>query len=156
MVKDSMSEICKVCGMCCDGTLFNKASIKDEADESLVKTLGLATFTEETGKRFFRLPCHHFDKCCTIYDQTRPIICGGYFCKPLVDAQKGSITLGEAKEIINKTLQYRAEVLVLASKIESYQSFNIHELIKEIHPQPTDCLKQHKELWLKLIGLIGQ
>ncbi|MFA9191050.1 YkgJ family cysteine cluster protein [Flavobacterium sp. FZUC8N2.13] len=154
-IEDQLSEICLKCGMCCDGTLFNKASIKDEADKKIAQNLTLETFTEADGKHFFKLACHHFDQCCSIYDKIRPKICGIYFCKPLKDVKQGKLHIIKAQEMIDKALEYRLEVLKLAYQIDIYKKHNIRQLSDEILPHPTEEMKKNRELWLKLIGFIG-
>lgn len=155
IIQAQLSEICVKCGMCCDGTLFSRATIKDEADEKLAQSFGLETFTSSVGKRSFKLPCHHFERCCTVYDKTRPSVCCTYFCKPLREVQQGSSDVIEARKIIEKALLYRSEVLMLASQSETYKAFNIRQLIEEILPKPTEQIKQNRELWLKVVGFQG-
>lgn len=153
ILNEELSALCLTCGMCCDGTLFNKATIQDDADEKIALNLGLTTFSNTKGERFFKLPCHHFKKCCTIYDKERPSVCHTYFCKPLRDVRNGKLELTDAKNRILKAVSYRAEVLAIAAQTEVYQTFTIRQLIEEILPNPTEQIKQHPNLWLKLIGL---
>jgi hypothetical protein len=138
--------------MCCDGTLFEKASLKDEADEKLAQSFGLTTFTEANGKHRFKLPCHHFEGCCTVYDQTRPHTCGAFFCTPLQKVQQGQMEWAAAKAQVEGTLQARTEILNTAAQTEVYKTHTIGQLISELHPQPSEQIKQYPALWLKLIG----
>lgn len=148
----AFSEICLSCGMCCDGTLFSKAAIRDQAEEAIAHNSGFETFMEDQGDRFFKLPCPHFKGCCSIYDRDRPQICGNYFCKPLIKAQKGKISIDSARKTVEQTLSLRSELLKAASEIEAFKDHTIAELMNEIHPLPTERLKEHRELWIKLIG----
>ena len=152
-LNEELSALCLTCGMCCDGTLFNKAIIQDEADEKRAQSSGLTIFTNPKGKRFFKQPCCHFKKGCTIYDKERPSVCHTYFCKPLKSVRNGQLELTNAKNRILKAVNYRSEVLVIAAQTEVYQTFTIRQLIEEILPNPTEQIKQHPDLWLKLIGL---
>lgn len=99
-----LSEICLSCGMCCDGTLFGKAKIKDEADKKRVEAFDLIV----SDTQFFDLPCHHFKGKCSIYEQQRPNICGAYLCKPLKQLKAGEINRQAAQVIIDKALSLKA------------------------------------------------
>jgi uncharacterized protein len=151
----SLSEICTSCGMCCDGTLFNKALLKNQADEVLAKNMGMETFIEDQKKRYFKLPCHHFNGCCTVYDKDRPHVCGVYFCQPLKKVQKGTISIDAAKEKIEQTLALRVEILAMAAGISLFKNYTISNLIQEVQPNPTSLIKEHKVLWLQLIGFVA-
>ena len=88
----SFSKICMQCGMCCDGTLFTKANIKNREDELLAKSLGLPTFSTSDSKIFFEQPCQLFNKTCTIYDKPRPNCCSKFICEPLQKVRTNEIT----------------------------------------------------------------
>lgn len=150
-MQTELSEICKECGMCCDGTLFGKAPI-DDYELKLVQYFDSESITEKEGKFYFKHPCIYFDSCCTVYDKVRPNICTTYFCSPLKKVQQGESELKDAQEIIKKALKYRSEILVIASQIEIYKTFSISQLLKEVLPIINERIKPHHELWLKLIG----
>ncbi len=154
MMENSFSAICTACGMCCDGTLFNKAKIVDEVDEVLVQSLGLETFTENSGKRFFKQPCPQFKGCCAVYEK-RPNTCDKYLCRPLREVERKEISLEAARKIIEKALACRAEILAIASEMAAYKNHTIADLMAETRPQPTEQLKKHPNLWLKVIGFQG-
>jgi hypothetical protein len=154
-IATTISEICTSCGMCCDGTLFGKAKIKDSAEEINAKKSGLETIKGEQDKLYFKLPCAHFNGCCTIYDKDRPHVCGGYFCLPLKKVQKGTLSIGAAKEKIEQTLALRAELLAAAAEISIFKDYTISTLLEEIQPKPTNLIKEHRTLWLKMIGFLA-
>lgn len=151
----SLSKICISCGMCCDGTLFGKGHIKDPAEEIIAKNSGLETFKDEQDKLYFKQPCPHFIGCCTIYDKDRPHVCGTFYCQPLKNVQKGKMSIGVAQEKIEQTLALRNAILASAAEISDFKNYSISELIQEVQPKPTNLLKEHRDLWLKLIGFVA-
>ena len=52
-LNEQLSDICTQCGMCCDGTLFNHAKVKNEDDRKLADSLGLTTQSTPEGKLYF-------------------------------------------------------------------------------------------------------
>jgi len=154
-IEAQLAEICLKCGMCCDGTLFNKGALLDETDKNNAQDLFLETVIEPDGKYFFKQPCLYFNQCCTIYDKIRPKVCGTFFCNPLKEVQQGKLNIEKAKEIITKALEYRSEVLALSSQKMDYKNYTIRQLRDEILPHPSDKIKENKDLWLKMIGFVA-
>ena len=152
ITQESLSEICVKCGMCCDGTLFNRATIKNADDEGLAKSFGLTTFSDADGKLNFQLPCHLFKGCCTVYDQVRPNICGSFFCEPLKKAQKDEITFEKAEKLIDATVKLRNEIMEMASTITEFEGYNIQQLYAEIDPKPSEAMKKNGKLLIKMIA----
>ncbi len=150
---EQLSNICTQCGMCCDGTLFQTANLKDEPDQNLAQDLGLSTVHTTEGKRFFKQPCHHFNHCCTIYDQTRPHVCGSYFCKPLKKFKKGAISFEEAQRIIQAALSLRAEIQTLIQNDTLLAGYTIPELMDLCLPKPSDEIKKRPVILIKIIAL---
>ena len=94
---------CVGCGMCCNGTLYWIARVTP-GEEQRIQGHGLE-LTEEKGKTYFQLPCHH-EQCgrCTIY-QTRFDICRSFRCQLLRNYQSGDVGLGEARERVETALR---------------------------------------------------
>ena len=153
LTSEKLSEICVKCGMCCDGTLFNRAKIKNTEDERLAKSLGLTTFSDADGKLNFQLPCHLFKGCCTVYDQARPNICGSFFCEPLRKVQKDEMSFEKAEKLIDTTLELRNEIMEIASTIADFKSYNIQQLYAEIDPKPSKAIKKHGKLLIKIVAI---
>jgi uncharacterized protein len=148
-----LSSICISCGMCCDGTLFSRAKIWNDEDEQLAKSLDLDVFTHTDEVKYFKLPCHHFKSCCTIYDQPRPITCSKFFCVPLKKCNAGELTFEKANEIINLTVKLRNEIRELAALNSHYRNANIAALLKEFDAQePSEQLKKYPQLLIKLVA----
>lgn len=119
-LEKEISKICVACGMCCDGTLFAKANIKDDSDRVLADSLGLSTMMKDE-VRLFSLPCHHFESKCTVYDQNRPVVCGSYFCNPIIKLKREKMSLPEAQEIISKTVRLKQQ---FENALEAYPEFS--------------------------------
>jgi hypothetical protein len=94
---------CIGCGLCCDGTIFNKAIVTPgEETRLLAHGMELATKDDQT---FFKLPCH-YASCgqCTNY-QDRFDICRSFRCELLKRYQAGDIDLVEARATVEKALE---------------------------------------------------
>jgi uncharacterized protein len=151
--QELLSAICTQCGMCCDGTLFNKATVKDDADKKIAESIGLKTFQEAGGKLYFQLPCHLFKGCCTIYKQSRPSVCGSFFCEPLKKLKSGNLSTEKANEIIQNALTARQEAMCLAAEIEDFKDFTVAQLFQELDPMPSEKMRRHGKLLIKLIAI---
>lgn len=94
---------CIGCGMCCNGTLYWMAKVTP-GEEERIQAHGLE-LTEDKGKTYFRLPCHH-EQCgrCTIYE-TRFDICRSFRCQLLRNYQAGEVSLSEARDRVETALK---------------------------------------------------
>lgn len=149
----NFSKICIQCGMCCDGTLFTKAKVKNSEDELLAKSLGLTTFSTSNSKIYFEQPCQLFNKTCTIYDKPRPNCCSKFICEPLQMVLSNEITFDDAEQQILLALETRRQVMETANLIPEFKSYTVQQLLLEIVPQPSPKILQHKHLFLKLVSL---
>jgi hypothetical protein len=149
----NFSKICMQCGMCCDGTLFTKAKIKNSEDELLAKSLGLTTFSTSDSKIFFKQPCQLFNKTCTIYDKPRPNVCSKFICEPLKKLRTNEITFNDAETQLLFALETRRQVMETASFITDYKNHTLQQLFTEITPKPSAEILQHKLLFLKIVSL---
>lgn len=109
MIEDrkTSQEICTRCGMCCDGTLFQKANIGE--NENLSSGFSFEIIDHE-GKGF-KLPCPYFrDHFCLIYE-TRPyVVCSSFECKLLTRFSKEELTFQEAMKIIETAGDLKTKV----------------------------------------------
>lgn len=121
-----VSDLCVDCGMCCDGTLFERARANMPNDNELIKKFGLTPLIIND-KPFFKLPCHHFEKCCTVYNNERPSICSEFMCNPLRKYEKGDISFVEVEKIINETLIIRSQIVNKYKKINLFKDLNFVE-----------------------------
>ncbi len=93
------SDLCLQCGLCCDGTLFQRANLA-EGEQALAESLGLAFKAGPFGEHL-ELPCPRFDGgCCSVYSVPRPKVCGAYRCDLLDGYVAGTIHLDDALPVI--------------------------------------------------------
>jgi Fe-S-cluster containining protein len=122
------ASICIGCGLCCDGTLHSRTTVKG-ADEQAVRAAGLE-IQSHGDKRSFAQPClHHSCGSCAIY-AARPRVCRTYRCKLLVDFEGGAISRAAAREKVAtaKSLVERVNEIDGASKTPAARSALAHRL----------------------------
>jgi Fe-S-cluster containining protein len=79
MSQEDLERLCKSCGMCCDGTLFQRAMLKPEEVEP-AKKHGLKVIED----RGFEQPCPQWTAGgCQVYEH-RPSVCRSFACKLFV------------------------------------------------------------------------
>lgn len=91
MLNQTGQDLCKQCGLCCDGTLFNTVPV-DPATEHLFTRINM----NPHGGCEQLLPCGS----CKIYEK-RPQGCRSFKCGVLKDFEKGNLKYKEAQKIIN-------------------------------------------------------
>ena len=126
-------ELCKTCGFCCDGTLFQRA--KAEEDEKLLPLME-EEYVKET--RFFKLPCDYFDEKCSVYGGYRPKVCGAFKCKLLKDAIKEKTTYEEAANLVSQVKAQKKRLVRLVPNAKK------HVLLQ---PAWREFRKQYKKEW---------
>ena len=108
---DIEKNLCLICGMCCNGTLFGHATLEnyDEAESLVFK--GQRILWEEDGW-YFRFPCRALDGCaCTVY-ATRPTICRTYHCELLKKYEAGGVSWAEASAIVQEAKPLAEDLLI--------------------------------------------
>ena len=103
------SDLCLPCGMCCDGSLFEIASLRP-GEEAFTASLGMTVLHENISRSGFQLPCPLFQTRCTIYDQPRPAVCAGFKCKLLRKYENENIGISEAIEQVHRARAMQAEL----------------------------------------------
>lgn len=102
--------LCTSCGLCCDGSIFRQAMLKDQDEESCLEKAGI-TPCKQGERRFFILPCHHLiDKHCQIYSSWRPYVCSRFKCNVLRRFYHADLSYAQALIIIKKAVQHTEEV----------------------------------------------
>ena len=105
------AELCVGCGMCCDGTLYERASVAPGEEERMAAS-GLELFGD-AGKRSFRQPCPHSSGGrCTIYE-SRFHICRTFECALLRSVESGDLSLSEAKGKVATAQQLLEKVVAI-------------------------------------------
>jgi hypothetical protein len=104
-------ELCRACGLCCDGTLFDLVKLESGDDPRKLRTLGLPV-TVSRGKAAvarFPQPCVALcaDRTCRLY-ANRPWQCRTFECRIFKDAKAGRITFAVALRIATQARR-RAE-----------------------------------------------
>jgi Fe-S-cluster containining protein len=99
-------DLCRACGLCCDGTLFDLVKLEPGDDARKLQRLGLPV-TRSRGKEAvarFPQPCAALcgDRSCRVYAD-RPAQCRAFECGVLKDAKAGRITFAAARQLVGKT-----------------------------------------------------
>jgi len=99
--------ICIHCGLCCDGTLFHHAKIKD--NEPIAPGYVFEIIFGE--KRAFKQPCPYFyDHVCGIYDHRPYSCCVSFRCKLLQSVISEKVSYTEAIKTIDEVITHRTKV----------------------------------------------
>jgi len=135
---------CVTCGLCCDGTLFTFAVLKEgEIYDASIRE-GLDRF-HDGSEPCFRLPCGFLEDCrCKVYHLQRPTICGSYECRLLKGYHEGKLSWEATANEIHEIKQMRSRV---SSRMQSLlpegsdRDLTLHEMsealarLREQHPE---------------------
>jgi len=91
------SDLCRDCGLCCDGSLFYGVDLAGEEVEAAAAN-GLDPIVED-GAAQFRQPCPRFCGVCGIYPD-RPLRCRAYRCELLKRLERGQVEVESAYAIV--------------------------------------------------------
>jgi hypothetical protein len=130
------SELCLQCGLCCDGTLFTNAVLKD-GEQDYTESLGMVVETNPDGTRGnAMLPCPLFlDGCCSVYTIPRPSICGAYRCELLKAYVAGSKTMDEVLPVVHLVRSLARELEVeMGLPAGGYTRRKLQAYLNEIEP----------------------
>ena len=98
--------LCLSCGLCCDGTLFGKVTVKPDDILPPLEAAGIQIQRKET-KKSFKQPCVAYQKsCCQVYAE-RPTNCRKYRCELLKKYEGGDVSFEEAQQKINRAQQLK-------------------------------------------------
>ena len=104
-------QLCRACGLCCDGTLFDLVKLEASDDAAKLKSLGLPVKVSrgKTPVTRFPQPCSALcaDRTCRLY-LDRPWQCRVFECGVFKEARAGRITYAEALRLV-KTARRRAD-----------------------------------------------
>lgn len=147
----AISDLCVCCGMCCDGTLFPYAFVRDEDDRQVAQHLGLTT-SEIKDRLFFKMPCPHFSGCCTVYDRPRPHTCSAFFCPPIKKYNRGEQTFEDAEQQVTLLRQHRDKLLQIASQFPELENLHFRELRSKLEASGEDeaFVSKYGQLYLML------
>jgi Fe-S-cluster containining protein len=103
------TDLCRSCGLCCNGALFDRAPLQPEEREP-ARALGLRV-TESDGAPYFLQPCTAFGgSVCTVYPN-RPAACRRFRCLLLKALERGETSLEAALRTVTKA---KAEIAAYA------------------------------------------
>jgi len=115
-----VTDLCVMCGLCCDGTLFPSAKMTPK-DSSAIELLGKIVASPEKDK--FKLPCPHFCGKCTVYDKVKPSVCNDFYCTQIQKFNSDQVSFDEVK---NKIEALKRKVKLLEREIKnSHPSLSI-------------------------------
>jgi uncharacterized protein len=133
--------------MCCDGTIYDVAIMR-EGDRESAEACGFRTTTAADGREAFQLPCHYLSgTACTRYSHWRPSTCGKFMCSTQVRANSGEVSEEEALALIATARKARDAVLALLPAGETltdartrFQALAASD--KSLHPQDARLVVQ--------------
>ena len=109
----SAEQLCRACGLCCDGTLFDLVKLEPTDDAGKLKALGLPVSIArgKTPVARFPQPCSALceDRSCRLY-ANRPWQCRTFECQLLKDAKAGRIAFAAALPLV-KQARRRADAV---------------------------------------------
>lgn len=147
-----ISHLCQSCGMCCDGTLFGKANIRDKDESDRIKALGMSVF-QQGEKRFFAQPCPQHNVNCVVY-QSLPSVCRSYYCKPLRKQRWGRLSFAEAENAIKQAISLRQLILAARAANPEFSGKSVFEIKQYLnqtdrpHSEQVLLRKKYAELCL--------
>lgn len=109
----SGEQLCRACGLCCDGTLFDLVKLEPGDDAGKLKALGLPVTLSRgrTPVARFPQPCSALcaDRTCRVYAE-RPWQCRTFECQLFKDAKAGRIAFAAALPVV-KQARRRADTV---------------------------------------------
>ena len=103
-MNDRIGAICRDCGLCCNGVLFESVLLQPGDSPELLTSLGLK-LKRKTGHRCFLQPCPAWNSSgCRIY-KDRPARCRDFECRQIIKLRAGEIEESGVRKNIEKTKQ---------------------------------------------------
>jgi len=125
--------ICVTCGFCCDGSLFDNATLQPGEKGGLPEYMEQTYFKNDKGE-YFRLPCGYFDSKCTIYNQKKAHVCSAFRCQLLKDFSKKKTTQGNAKKLVKNAMAQRKKIMAFSEKVlNTPENLPFRKLLVELH-----------------------
>ena len=106
------SRICTLCGMCCNGVLFQIVRLQPEDSVKELEALGM-----KIGRRkkdpYFKQPCRFLRDChCEIYS-ARPMRCRDFDCRQLQLLEAREVTEDEVMQLVDDVKRRVARIEAL-------------------------------------------
>ena len=97
---ETSQSLCQDCGLCCDGTLFNRVPLA-LAELQPLRILGF-DILEVLEQAYFPQPCAKLKECsCSVYAE-RPNNCRSYRCKVLRQLEQGELDFEQAHTLLKR------------------------------------------------------
>lgn len=130
-----MEALCRQCGLCCDGTLFECVPLEAGDDPAALRTAGLTVVTGPS-ESVLQQPCAaHQGTACGVYAE-RPLGCRRFACRLIDRVSAGEESVDDAVRLIGRATALRArlrEALVTAMpNMETYPLAAVERLIPPI------------------------
>ncbi len=93
------SRLCRVCGLCCDGTLFGYVPITNDESVRLLRRLPVLAPSQRLGQRIEQRCVALGPRGCDVYAE-RPGACARFSCKLLGRVERGELDPTEAEAVI--------------------------------------------------------
>lgn len=141
----AIDQLCKSCGLCCNGVLFTDVKLdKDESHHRLV-SLGLKLKKSGSTLKLCQ-PCPaHVGGLCSVYAD-RPQVCRKFECQLLRRVQAGTLQSARALEIIETTLAAQDDVqAAVAACGETREQVSLSRRFRNVMSQPLDLADPHQE-----------
>ncbi|MFM7749166.1 MAG: YkgJ family cysteine cluster protein [Opitutaceae bacterium] len=102
-------QLCRACGLCCDGTLFHHVKLGAADDPRALRAQGLPVLTSRATPPVVRSPqpCAALcaDRSCRIYAQ-RPSQCRAFECRVFQDLTAGRMTAAAALLLVRRARRW--------------------------------------------------
>ncbi|MDA0979499.1 MAG: hypothetical protein O3B72_13145 [Proteobacteria bacterium] len=152
--------LCRSCGICCQGLLFEYAEFDPAERHPDWPDELIAVASEQS----FPLPCRaHVASNCSIY-ATRPVVCRNYQCRLLGELIEGIVTLDEARRVVERTRNIAADFFdALAGEMAVDSSLGLSTLFENFrsaagealgNQESRDFQKKHKKILLSHARLV--
>lgn len=106
----SLESLCQSCGLCCDGSLFNRVPLNLTEKVPEAK---LAVITNHLGARHFTQRCAALEgSSCQVYEE-RPLACRRYECLLFAALREGEVSLPEAQKVVED-----AKILIAGARVD--------------------------------------
>lgn len=104
VMTDPGQSLCVQCGLCCDGTIFERGRILAEDDLVHLEKNGFILIATAQGTGFVQPCLHHRNGICAVYQQGRPTVCHTFRCALLRRFEAGELAWEEARARIERTV----------------------------------------------------
>lgn len=130
---DGGNELCRRCGLCCDGSLFGRVPLGPEESIAQLQAAGFQIQPDETNRQTFAQPCPQYQNCqCRMYDQ-RPRKCREFECKVLSRFVNGEIDMEEALRRVETLRAQRGQLVELIKiHLPEFAGRPLREALREV------------------------